>query len=139
MSKSQARHAAPNPDRNEKALRTVRFWAAPIVVTLALMSALAALYLGGILNPMTNLRHFPIVIVNEDSGPYGDKLVDGLKSKTDNNAFDLRVVRHEEEAQGLLDRAEVYGELLIPPTFSTNFTEFGSIRGYSKLGTDSCR
>ena len=29
MSKSQARHAAPNPDRNEKALRTVRFWAAP--------------------------------------------------------------------------------------------------------------
>ena len=36
---------------------------------LALMSALCALYLGGILNPTTNLRHFPIAVVNEDAGP----------------------------------------------------------------------
>lgn len=43
MSQPQPRHAAPNPKRNIKALRTVRFWAAPIAITLALMSALAAL------------------------------------------------------------------------------------------------
>ncbi len=69
MSQAQPRPAAPNPKRNVKAIRTVRFWMAPIATTLALMSALAALYLGGILNPMTNLRHFPIALVNEDAGP----------------------------------------------------------------------
>ena len=78
MSESQPRHAAPNPKANIKALRTLRFWAFPILATLALMSALAGLYLGGILNPITNLRHFPIAVVNEDAGPWGAKLVEGL-------------------------------------------------------------
>ena len=63
----------------------MRFWAAPIVVTLALMSALAALYLGGILNPTTNLRHFPIAVVNEDAGPTGQQIVDGLLAGLDKN------------------------------------------------------
>lgn len=46
MSQSQPQHAALNPNRSIKAIRTVRFWAAPLVITLALMSALCALYLG---------------------------------------------------------------------------------------------
>ena len=123
MSKSQPRHAAPNPNRNVKALRTVRFWAAPIVITLALMSALAALYLGGILNPTTNLRHFPIAVVNQDAGPAGKQIVDGLVAGLDMNKFDIRVVSHD-EAKHLLDRAEVYGEAVIPPTFSSNLQEY---------------
>jgi len=123
MSKSQPRHAAPNPKRNVKALRTVRFWAAPIVITLALMSALAALYLGGILNPTTNLRHFPIAVVNQDAGPAGKQIVDGLVAGLDMNKFDIRVVSHD-EAKHLLDRAEVYGEAVIPPTFSSNLREY---------------
>jgi len=123
MSKSQPRHAAPNPNRNVKALRTVRFWAAPIVITLALMSALAALYLGGILNPTTNLRHFPIAVVNQDAGPAGKQIVDGLVAGLDKNKFDIRVVSHD-EAKHLLDRAEVYGEAVIPPTFSSNLQEY---------------
>jgi len=125
MSQSQPRHAAPNPKRNIKALRTVRFWAAPIVITLALMSALAALYLGGILNPLTNLRHFPIAVVNEDAGPTGARIVDGLVSKLDKEKFDIRVVSHD-EAKRMLDRAQVYGEAVIPPTFSSNLREYGA-------------
>ncbi len=125
MSQSQPRHAAPNPKRNIKAIRTVRFWALPIVVTLALMSALCALYLGGILNPMTNLRHFPIAVVNEDAGPYGAQITDGLIGGLDKNKFDLRVVSHD-EAQRMLDTAKVYGELVIPPTFSSSLREFGA-------------
>jgi YhgE/Pip-like protein len=125
MSQSQPRHAAPNPKRNIKAIRTVRFWALPIVVTLALMSALCALYLGGILNPMTNLRHFPIAVVNEDAGPYGAQITDGLIGGLDKNKFDLRVVSHG-EAQRMLDTAKVYGELVIPPTFSSSLREFGA-------------
>ncbi|WP_156687570.1 YhgE/Pip domain-containing protein [Mycobacterium sp. Marseille-P9652] len=124
MSRSQPRHAAPNPDRNVKAIRTVRFWAAPLAITLALMSALCALYLGGILNPMTNLRHFPIAVVNEDAGPTGGQIVDGLVAGLDKNKFDVRVVSHD-EAQLLMDRAQVYGEAVIPPTFSSRLREFG--------------
>ena len=125
MSESQPRHAAPNPKASIKALRTVRFWAFPILATLALMSALAALYLGGILNPITNLRHFPIAVVNEDAGPWGAKLVEGLVGQADKNTFDIRVLTHD-EAKRQLDNAKVYGELLIPPTFSSNLGDFGA-------------
>jgi YhgE/Pip-like protein len=125
MSQSQPRHAAPNPSRSVKAIRTVRFWALPIVVTLALMSALCALYLGGILNPTTNLRHFPIAVVNEDAGPSGAQIADGLVAGLDKNKFDVRVVSHD-EAQRLLDTGRVYGELVIPPTFSSSLREFGA-------------
>jgi YhgE/Pip-like protein len=126
MSKSQPKHASPNPNASLKSIRTVRFWGAPIVITLALMSALAALYLGGILNPTTNLRHFPIAVVNADAGPTGAKIVDGLLSspQLDKNKFDLRVVTHD-EAKRLMDTAQVYGELFIPVNFSTNLREFG--------------
>jgi uncharacterized phage infection (PIP) family protein YhgE len=124
MSESQPRHAAPNPKANIKALRTLRFWAFPILATLALMSALAALYLGGILKPITNLRHFPIAVLNEDAGPWGAKLVEGLVAQADKNTYDIRVLSHD-EAQRQLDDAKVYGELLIPPTFSSNLGDFG--------------
>src|SRR5271169_786655 len=123
MSKAQPRHATPNPKHDVRALRTVQFWTLPIVVTLALMSALCALYLGGILNPATNLRHFPIAVVNEDAGTTGGQIVDGLTAGLDKNKFDLRVVSHD-EAKQLLDRAQAYGELLIPPTFSSNLHDF---------------
>ncbi len=125
MSQSQPRHAAPNPNRNIKAIRTVRFWAAPLVITLALMSALCALYLGGILNPTTNLRHFPIAVVNEDAGPTGKQIVDRLVNGLDKNKFDIRVVSRT-EARHQLDRAQVYGSLLIPPTFSSRLRDFAA-------------
>jgi YhgE/Pip-like protein len=126
MSQSQPRHAAPNPTKHDvRALRTFQFWALPIGATLALMSALCALYLGGILNPMTNLRHFPIAVVNEDAGPAGKQIVDGLVAKLDKNKFDIRVVSHD-EAKHLLDTAKVYGSALIPPTFSSQLREYGA-------------
>ena len=90
MSEPRGRHAAseadvagpPHPDdvpqsdfAKPKATRTVRFWTVPIVVTLIVLAALAAFYLGGILRPMTNLRHFPIAVVNEDAGPTGAQVV----------------------------------------------------------------
>ncbi|KZS86187.1 YhgE/Pip domain-containing protein [Mycobacterium persicum] len=123
MSQSHPRHAAPNPKRSIKSVRTVRFWAAPILITLALMSALAALYLGGILNPATNLRHFPIAVVNQDAGPTGKQIVEGLVAGLDKNKYDVRVVSHD-EAKRLLDRAEVYGSAVIPPTFSSGLRDY---------------
>lgn len=90
MSQPQPRHAPFAPTRDAKAIRTVRFWASPIVITLSLMSALAALYLGGILNPTTNLQHFPLAVVNEDAGPAGAQIVEGLLAGLDKNKFEDR-------------------------------------------------
>ncbi len=111
------RHAAPSTLAIPKATRTVRFWSVPIVVSVALMAALAALYLGGILNPTDNLRHFPIAVVNEDAGATGTQITDGLVSGIDRNKFDVRVLSAA-EARHQLDTAQVYAQALIPSDFS---------------------
>jgi len=151
MSESHSRHAAPDlaPDddaaalaqdgaarwglANPKATRTVRFWAVPIVITLVVLAALAAFYLGGILNPMTNLRHFPIAVVNEDAGPTGAQVLKGLLSNFDkDDAYDVRVLSHD-EAKRQLDTAQIYGVAVIPPNFSSK------LQAYAKSAVDPGR
>jgi YhgE/Pip-like protein len=107
---SHPRHAVPDPLAT---IRTPRFWLTPVVVSLVVFSALAALYLGGILNPTTNLRHFPVAVVNQDTGATGKQIVDGLVSGLDPGQFDVRVLSAD-EAVHQLDTAEIYGEVLIP-------------------------
>ncbi len=91
----------------------LRFWFAPIIIALALLSGFAMLYFGGILNPTTNLRHFPIAIVNLDTGPTGKTITDGLVTNMDKNQFDLRVLSAD-EARHQLDTGKVYAQLLLP-------------------------
>jgi uncharacterized phage infection (PIP) family protein YhgE len=100
----------------------VRFWLVPIVITLAVLSALAALYLGGILKPMSSLRHFPIAVVNEDAGPAGARIVDGVTSGLDKNQFDVRVLSRQ-EALHELNTARVFGMAVIPPDFSSKLRD----------------
>jgi uncharacterized phage infection (PIP) family protein YhgE len=137
MSEPQAPHAASDvangdddseaPHRydlaNPKATRTARFWALPIVVSLAVLSALAAFYLGGILQPMTNLRHFPVAVLNEDAGPTGAQVVKGMQAGFDNDAYDVRVLNHD-QAKTQLDNAEIYGIAVIPPNFSSKLQAY---------------
>jgi uncharacterized phage infection (PIP) family protein YhgE len=135
MSESHARHAASDataPDPAEATLsglpapgptRTVRFWTVPIVITLGILAALAAFYLGGILNPMTNLRHFPIAVVNEDAGPTGAQVVKGMLSSFDTDAYDVRVLGHD-DAKHQLDTAQIYGVAVIPPNFSSKLQAY---------------
>jgi YhgE/Pip-like protein len=120
----QPRHAAPDPDAGTRASRTPGFWLAPIVISLAVLSALAAFYLGGILNPLTNLRHFPIAVVNADTGPVGTQITDGLVSGLDKNRFDIRVLSAA-DAQHQLDTAQVYGQVVIPANFSETLQALG--------------
>jgi uncharacterized phage infection (PIP) family protein YhgE len=108
---------------NPKATRTVWFWTVPIVATLAVLSALAAFYLGGILRPMTNLRHFPIAILNEDAGPTGAQVVKGMLSGFDKDAYDVRVLNHD-EAKQQLNTAQIYGVAVIPPNFSSKLQAY---------------
>lgn len=119
----QSRHAAPDPVAIRNAPRTVRFWLVPIVISVTVLSALAALYLGGILNPTANLRHFPIAVVNSDAGPTGGQIADGLVAGLDKSKFDIRVISAD-EARRQLDSAQVYGEVLIPQDFSQLLTSF---------------
>jgi uncharacterized phage infection (PIP) family protein YhgE len=134
MSEPPARHVtadAPPPHPDDvgsglprlKATRTVRFWSIPIVVTVGVLAALAAFYLGGILTPMTNLRHFPIAVVNEDAGPTGAQVVKGLLAGFDRDAYDVRVLGHD-DARRQLDTAQIYGVAVIPPSFSSRLQAF---------------
>lgn len=108
---------------NPRATRTVWFWTVPIAITLAVLSALALFYLGGILRPMTNLHHFPIAVVDEDAGPNGAQVVKGLLSGFDNEAYDVRVLSPA-EAKHQLDTAQIYGVAVIPPNFSSKLQSF---------------
>ena len=107
---------APGPAGRNPLLK-LRFWVAPIVISLALLSGFAMLYFGGILNPIPNLRHFPIAIVNADNGPAGKTVTDGLLADMDRNQFDLRAVPAE-EARRRLDSARVYAVVLLPPNLT---------------------
>jgi YhgE/Pip-like protein len=109
-----ARHAAPDPLAT---IRTPKFWLQPIIVVLVVFSALAALYLGGILNPTSNLHHFPVAVVDQDQGPDGKQIADGLVSGLDAHDFDVRVLSAE-DADRQLDSAQVYGVVQIPADFS---------------------
>ena len=102
---------------------TVRFWGLPILVALAVLSALAAFYLGGILQPMTNLRHFPIAILNEDAGPTGAQVLKGMQAGFDNDAYDVRVLTHDQATQQM-NNAEIYGVAVIPPNFSSKLQAY---------------
>lgn len=134
MSESQARHASPDvaygdddsaayPLDTPRSTRTVRFWALPILVTLVLLAALAAFYLGGILQPMTNLRHFPVAITNEDAGPTGAQVVKGMLAAFDHDAYDVRVL-DPAQAEKQLDTAQIYGVAVIPPNFSSKLQAY---------------
>lgn len=155
MSESQGRHAAPaadsaakpasdagrGPQGNPKAMRSVRFWAVPVVITLAVLATLSYFYLGGILNPTKNLKHFPIAIVNEDAGPTGAVLAKGMVSTFDNerDSYDVRVLGHD-EAERQLDNAQIYGVALIPPNFSSTLQSYAKkLQDYAKGTVDPGR
>jgi uncharacterized phage infection (PIP) family protein YhgE len=146
MSESQARHSAadaasadeeapassplPEPGAGRRhglatlpASRAVWMGTVPVVVTLAVLSALAAFYFGGILKPMSNLRHFPIAVVNEDAGPNGARVVKAMQSEIDKDAYDLRVLSHD-PAKKQLNTAQIYGVAVIPPNFSSKLQAY---------------
>ncbi|WP_343708294.1 ABC transporter permease [Mycobacterium sp.] len=134
MSEPQARHASPDVAYADddsaayrldtpRSTRTVRFWALPILVTVVLLAALAAFYLGGILKPMTNLRHFPVAITNEDAGPTGAQVVKGMLAAFDHDAYDVRVL-DPAQARKQLDTAQIYGVAVIPPNFSSKLQAY---------------
>jgi len=127
MSEPQSRHAASDisgPGLGKpKPTRTVWFWTLPVIVALAVLAALAAFYLGGILRPMTNLRHFPVAILNEDAGPTGAQVVKGMLAGFDTDAYDVRTLNRD-QAKEQMDNAQIYGVAVIPPNFSSKLQAY---------------
>jgi YhgE/Pip-like protein len=117
MPHAKSKRKRPTRKAAVKPTRSVRFWAAPILISVAVFSALAALYLGGTLNPNANMHHLPVAIVNEDAGPTGKQVLNGMVSGLDKNKFDVRVLTPQ-EAQQQLDTARIYAAAGIAPTFS---------------------
>src|SRR6476660_6686406 len=106
-------------------LRTPRFWIAPVLLVSVVMSLLAALYMGGMLNPPEHLHHFPIALVNQDEGDtvpnsdppqqqnFGNQIAAGLLEGVDPNKIELRQIGIA-QAQSALDNGEIYGAIVIP-------------------------
>ena len=116
MSTDQPQDESPTAG-GRNALLQLRFWVAPVIICLALLAGFAMLYFGGILNPTANLRHFPIAVVNEDAGPTGKLVTDGLVGNMDKHQFDIRVMSAG-QARHQLDTAKVYAEVLLPQNLS---------------------
>jgi YhgE/Pip-like protein len=124
----------------QELLRSSRFWVMPIVAVVVLMGLLAASYVGAIVNPNKYLHHFPIAIVNEDSGGqlpsasggsstpqevrFGDQLLAGVVQGTDRHKFDLQVTDRA-AAMRKIDNAAVYGAIIIPASFTSDSLRFG--------------
>lgn len=121
---------APAPTRaapRTGPLHSPLFWLAPIAAVAAVMSLLAGLYLGGILDPRGSLHDFPIAVVNQDEGDItpgtdvrqniGDQIVDGLVAGIPSDKVDLQQVGIG-AAQSMLDSAQVYGAIVIPSDFT---------------------
>lgn len=110
-------------------LRTARFWLTPVIVVCLLMSALAALYMGGVVDPQKHLDKFPIALVNQDEGDtlpggdpadrknFGNDIAAALDSGIDHREIDLQQIGIA-QAQSELGSGRLYGAIVIPSDFS---------------------
>ncbi|MBM7369408.1 YhgE/Pip domain-containing protein [Gordonia hydrophobica] len=107
-------------------LRSWRFWAGPIIVVTVVMSAMAALYLSSILDPIRSLNSFPIAVVNEDTGatdPTGkpvnlaDEITAAVDAKVDPDQVDLEYLSWDETVERMRD-GRLYGAIRVPADFS---------------------
>lgn len=114
-------------------LRRPRTWLVPVLVVSALMSLLASLYLGGIVDPKNNLNDFPIAIVNSDEGDVlpdgqrqvaGDRIESAIVDGVDADEIDLRRVGIG-QARDMLADGQIYGAVVIPSDFSKRLTILG--------------
>jgi YhgE/Pip-like protein len=115
-----------SPDTVTPAFKRPLTWLVPVAAVSIIMSLLAALYLGGILDPRENLRHFPVALVVSDEGDVlpngqqaniGEQIATGIVDGVDPEKIDLRRVGIA-DAQNMLANGEVYGAIVIPSDFT---------------------
>lgn len=121
-----------------KVLRRPRFWLAPIVTATAVLSLLAAAYMGGVANPQRELHDFPVAIVNSDVGDpvtaedgttsvqnVGNQIVEQVVAGIDSDRIDLRTLGID-EAEHHMDTGQIYGMIVISGDFTKTLRNFGA-------------
>ncbi|HNP56672.1 MAG TPA: DUF3533 domain-containing protein [Gordonia sp. (in: high G+C Gram-positive bacteria)] len=104
-----------------------RFWIAPVAVVLALMSLMAAVYLGAIVDTRENLHDFPVALVNEDAGGavapgqpqmnLGNQITAQLVPTTAKQGIVLTPMSRA-DAMHKLNTGKVYGVVAMDPNFT---------------------
>lgn len=135
---SEGRHESPTIAGSlEDLLRSPRFWVAPLAAAVALLSLLAVSYFGGVADPQRELHNFPIALVNNDVGDpvttdgettvenIGDRIVEQVSAGIDPSQIDLRIVGID-EAEHLMDTAQLYGMIVISGDFTKTLRNFGA-------------
>jgi YhgE/Pip-like protein len=103
----------------------VRLWAVPMIVVLVVTGFLSAMYLGGTINFSSNLRGFPIAIVNQDvAAPTrtgqldaGKQIASELVSGIDHTQFAVSRLTLA-EAKARMNKGTLYGAIVIPSDLS---------------------
>ena len=122
------------PQRPFPLVRNVSLWVLPTVIVAITMGVLAAMYLGGSLNPAGNLDQFPIAIVNQDTGATlpdgsevntGDTVESSLVAGIDAQQFDVRQLSLA-DATSQMDNGTLYGAIVIPTGFSADLLNYAA-------------
>ncbi|GHH88727.1 hypothetical protein GCM10018793_69480 [Streptomyces sulfonofaciens] len=107
-------------------LGSPRLWVFPVLVMVVVSAVLTFAYLGGVVDPVGNLRHFPLAVVDQDrpvveAGPQlalGRSVEQGIISAS---GSDDRVAWHAvslKRAEELMNQDKIYATLVIPADFS---------------------
>jgi hypothetical protein len=75
------------------------------------------------LEPDDKPATFPHRRGERGAGPTGAQVVKGLQSGFDHDAYDVRVLSHD-DAKHQLDTAQIYGVAVIPPNFSSKLQAY---------------
>ncbi|WAC55978.1 YhgE/Pip domain-containing protein [Gordonia sp. SL306] len=139
---SGAEHAAPEQDAAAGTtiagvLRSPRFWLAPLLLVVVIMSFMAALYMGAVADPQRNLHDFPIALVNEDRGGdvdnpdggttkqnFGDQVAAGVISTAAESGIAVEKVDRT-TALNRLNSGKAYGVVVIGPNFTNRAVSLG--------------
>ncbi|GED98471.1 YhgE/Pip domain-containing protein [Gordonia crocea] len=122
---------AQHDEQARAAIRDVvghpRFWLAPVAVVIALMSLMAAVYLGAVVNTRENLHDFHVALVNEDVGGratadspemnLGKQIVEQLVPTTAKQGIVLQPMSRA-DAMRKLSTGRVYGVIAIDSNFT---------------------
>lgn len=110
-----------------------RAWIGPIAVVTLLMSLLATMYLGYVVDPTENLHDFRVTLINQDDGDVlggkptnvGSQITDALIAGLPADKIDLQVVGLA-EAQRQLRQGRAYGAIVIPSDFTKRLAILGA-------------
>jgi YhgE/Pip-like protein len=112
--------------RAAQVLRSKKVWTLPILIASVFVAAMAAVYLGSVVNPTGHIHGLPVMIVDEDSGAVaagqhinvGGSLVSALEHSpavTSRLKLTSGTLR---QAKAEMDKGGAYAALVIPKTLT---------------------